>query len=129
MNKNWLLLVNEMEQFANSLKKVREAIGLNQNSVAELLDISPRVYNRWERGAAIPRLDTIVKLADIFNVSLDELTGRNALKNRDTLKISNPKLHSLYNEIDKLSSEDQQALIILIDSLVKRSQMNHIMAK
>jgi transcriptional regulator with XRE-family HTH domain len=129
MNKNWLLLVNEMEQFANSLKKVREAIGLNQNSVAELLDISPRVYNRWERGAAIPRLDTIVKLADIFNVSLDELTGRNALKNRDTLKISNPKLHSLYKEIDKLSSEDQQALIILIDSLVKRSQMNHIMAK
>lgn len=37
--------------------------------------------------------------------------------------IHNPRLHALYQQIDALSDEDQQALFVLMDSLVKRSQM------
>lgn len=119
----------EMEEFVKNLKTIRTARGLNQNQVAELLSISPRVYNRWERGSAIPRLDTLVRLADIFNVTLDELSGRKEPQNRDELKVCNPKLHSLYGELDKLSHEDQQALVILLDSLVKRSQMGKLLER
>jgi hypothetical protein len=42
--------------------------------------------------------------------------------------IQNPKHHELYRQIDRLSDEDQQALVILLDSLVKRSQMGQILA-
>ena len=37
------------------------------------------------------------------------------------MRIRNPELHSLYKEIDRLTDEDQQALVVLLDSLVKRS--------
>ena len=116
-----------MEEFARILKEFRIARGLKQNEVADLLTVSPRVYNRWERGGAVPRLDTLVKLADIFQITLDELSGREEPKDDDALKVRNPRLHKLYREIDKLSPEDQNALEILLDSLVKRSQIGHLL--
>lgn len=120
-------LVLAMEAFADRLRELREARGLTQARLAELLDTSPRVYNRWETGAALPRLDTLVQLADLLEVSLDELVGRTEPHEPD-LKIRNPKLHQLYREIDRLSDEDQKALVILLDSLVKRSQMGKVLA-
>jgi len=117
----------DMEEFAQRLRETRSARGLTQARLAELLEVSPRVYNRWERGAAVPRLDTLVKVAEILEVSLDELVGRKE-PDDDVLKIRNPELHSLYKEIDRLSDEDQQALVVLIDSLVKRSEFHRMMA-
>jgi transcriptional regulator with XRE-family HTH domain len=93
---------------------------------AELIDVSPRVYNRWETSAAAPRLDTLVKIADILNVTLDELVGRT--EPTSEVVIQNPRLHALYREINRLSDEDQQALVILLDSLVKRSRMDKVLA-
>jgi transcriptional regulator with XRE-family HTH domain len=117
----------EMEQFAGKLRELRQARGLTQARLAELLEVSPRVYNRWETGAAAPRLDTVVRLADILEVSLDVLVGRKD-PDSDTLRIRNPQLHSLYRQIDRLSDEDQRALVVLLDSLLKRSQFQKIMA-
>ncbi len=116
----------DMEGFAKSLRETRSARGLTQARLAELLTVSPRVYNRWERGAAIPRLDTLVKIAEILEVSLDELVGRRE-PDLDAVRIRNPELHSLYKEIDRLTDEDQQALVVLLDSLIKRSQMRKVM--
>ncbi len=116
----------DMEQFPETLKLLRESRGLTQARLAELIEASPRVYNRWETGAAAPRLDTLVKIADILNVSLDELVGRTEPSSE--VEIQNPRLHALYRHIDRLSDEDQQAVIILLDSLVKRSQMDQILA-
>lgn len=117
----------DMEGFAERLRETRAARGLTQARLAELLDVSPRVYNRWETGAAVPRLDTLVRVADILDVTLDELVGRKE-PDSDTLRIRNPELHSLYRQIDRLSDEDQRALVVLLDSLVKRSQLQRMMA-
>lgn len=117
----------DMDGFAEKLRDARSSRGLTQSRLAELLQVSPRVYNRWETGAALPRLDTLVKIADILEVSLDELAGR-AEPDDEVLKIRNPELHSLYRQIDRLSDEDQRALITVLDSLVKRSQFQRMMA-
>ena len=117
----------DMEAFMERLKEFRGARALSQVRLAQMLNVSPRVYNRWEKGVATPRLDTVVKLADILGVTLDELAGRQPPKEGE-LRVHNPKLHILYREIDKLSDEDQQALAILLDSLVKRSQMDRVLA-
>jgi transcriptional regulator with XRE-family HTH domain len=116
-----------MEAFVERLKEFRKARGLSQVRLAELIGVSPRVYNRWERGIATPRLDTVVQIADILDVSLDELAGRQPPQHVE-FRVHNPKLHSLYREIDKLSVEDQHALAVLLDSLVKRSQMDKVLA-
>ena len=57
------------------IQLLRQARNITQARLAELVGVSARVYNRWEKGGNVPHFDTIVKLADILQVSLDELAG------------------------------------------------------
>lgn len=116
----------QMKQFAERLRTLREARRITQTRLAELLEVDPRVYNRWERAAATPQLETVVRIAQILQVSLDELVGLTTSKSEP--RVRNPKLHALYAQMDGLSDEDQQALVILMDSLVKRSRMRKVLA-
>ena len=117
----------QVEIFARRLKEFRERKGLNQVQVAQHIGVGPRVYNRWERGGAVPRLDTLIKLADLLEVSLDELAGR-VEPHAAEFRARNPKLHKLYQQLEGLSQEEQQAAAVLLDSLVKRSAMSRVLA-
>jgi transcriptional regulator with XRE-family HTH domain len=116
-----------MENFTQRLKTLREQRKLTQTRLAELLEISPRVYNRWEKGAATPHFDTMIRIADLLDVSLDELAGRTEAPSEP--RIRNLKLHTLYQELDQLPDEDQQAVIVLLDSLVKRAKFESVLAQ
>jgi transcriptional regulator with XRE-family HTH domain len=120
------LCENDMEQFAARLREAREARQMTQARLAELLDVDRRVYNRWERSASLPQLDAVVRIAQVLQTSVDSLVG---LEPPTEPRIHNQKLHALYEQMDSLSDEDQQALIVLMDSLVKRSQMTKLMTR
>lgn len=71
-----------------TLRLFGEAHQILQTWFAALLEVDPRMYNRWERGTATPQFDTVVRIADILQqVSLDELAGRSA-------SINDPKIHN-----------------------------------
>lgn len=59
-----------------NLKNLRESKGLKQKEVAQILNLSSATYNTYERGISIPPIETLCKIADYFNISLDELVGR-----------------------------------------------------
>lgn len=117
----------DMAVFAERLRLLRQARNITQARLAELVGVSARVYNRWEKGGNIPHFETIVRLADILQVSLDELAGRT--EPSAELKIRNYELRQLCQQCDELPDEDQQALILLMDSLVKKSNMTKVMGK
>jgi transcriptional regulator with XRE-family HTH domain len=116
-----------MANFAQRLKQLRTARTLTQTRLAELLAISPRVYSRWETGDVTPHFDTIVRLADTLGVSLDELAGRTDVSSETTIK--NPELNRLCRKVDQLPDEDQRALVVVLDSLVKRARVSKAMAE
>ncbi len=118
--------VQDMTAFAERLKALRESRKLTQTRLAELIGTNSRAYNRWERGTFIPQLDTLMKIADVLNVTLDELAGRTTTVQEPA--VHNPKLHALLQDVDALPDADQQALIILMDSLVKRAKMDRVLA-
>lgn len=62
-----------MNKFAEQLKHFRSQKGLSQEGLAEQLHLSRQAISRWENGETAPDLDTLVKLAAIFEVTLDEL--------------------------------------------------------
>lgn len=119
---SWIGLL-DMSAFSQRLKLLRSARNITQTRLAQLLEVDPRVYNRWERGLATPQFDTVIKIADILQISLDELAGRASVSDP---KIHNHELYHLYQQVDNLSDEDQRALILVIDSFVKKSQMTKI---
>ncbi|MBR5306278.1 MAG: helix-turn-helix transcriptional regulator [Oscillospiraceae bacterium] len=53
--------------------KLRTAKNMSQGDLSELLDVSRQSISKWENNSAQPDLDKIVKLSDIFGVTIDEL--------------------------------------------------------
>lgn len=119
-----LSMILDMTDFAERLRELRAQRQLTQARVAELVGVGVRVYHRWERGGAAPHLDTLLKLADVLDVSLDELTGRANIQNEG--RIRNPELNQLVHEVDTLPDDEQQALVLVIDSMVKRTKINRM---
>lgn len=114
-----------MANFADRLRELRTARKLTQGRMADVLGVSLRMYCRWEAGEGMPYADSLLKIADALQVSTDELLGRGALKSEPMIR--NHELHRLYQQVDQLNDADQQALIILLDSLVKRSKVKRVM--
>lgn len=53
--------------------ELRTQHNLSQGDLANELNVSRQSISKWENGNSTPDLDKIIKLAEIFNVSLDEL--------------------------------------------------------
>lgn len=63
--------------FSERLRESRQAKGLTQQKMADLLGVSMRTYQRYEKsGDTEPPLLNLLKLADILDVSIDYLLGR-----------------------------------------------------
>jgi len=66
--------------FSTNLKNYRLATNRTQKEMAEFLGISERGYRNYEIGAREPNLSSLIQIADILEVSLDDLVGRNFSK-------------------------------------------------
>lgn len=55
------------------LKKRREELELTQEYVAEVLGVSRQTISNWENSRSYPDIERILKLSDIYELSLDEL--------------------------------------------------------
>lgn len=58
------------------LYQLRTQKNLSQGDLAEKLDVSRQSVSKWENDMAVPDLDKLIKLCNVFEISLDELTGR-----------------------------------------------------
>lgn len=63
-------------KLAENIVTFRKNRGLTQAQLAEALNMTPAAVSKWETGAAVPDLDTLIALADYFRVSMDDLLGR-----------------------------------------------------
>lgn len=68
--------------------ELRTSKNLSQGDLADILDVSRQSVSKWETDASIPDLDKLIKLCDLFDVSLDELTCRKAEANTQNSSIS-----------------------------------------
>ncbi len=59
------------------LKELRTKKDLSQVEIANALKVSQRTYSNYEKGTTEPTLETLVKLADFFHISVDKLLNRN----------------------------------------------------
>ncbi|MEC5240753.1 helix-turn-helix transcriptional regulator [Bacillus sp. FSL R9-9530] len=89
-----------MSQLSKRLAELRKKQGYTQFDVAYRLNIARTTYANWEYGKADPDADSIMSIADLYNVSIDELFGRNAPLES--------KLESINVAVSDLSPQKQQ---------------------
>ncbi len=71
--------------FGEKLKQLRKENKISQQRLAELLGVGQSTVAMWERGKNCPEHQSLLKLAEIFNTSIDFLTDRSSHK--QTFKI------------------------------------------
>ncbi|MED9903574.1 MAG: helix-turn-helix transcriptional regulator [Lachnospiraceae bacterium] len=77
--------------FAQRLKQLRTERQVSQSELATVLNISNRTISMYEQGNSEPNVETLIKIANYFNVTTDYLIGLSEGKTTD--------LQKLYEEI------------------------------
>ncbi|PFV82910.1 transcriptional regulator [Bacillus sp. AFS059628] len=98
-----------MSHLSKRLAELRKKQGYTQSDISYRLNIARTTYANWEYGKANPDADSIMRIAELHNISIDELFGRN-----------NPlesKLESIKVALaeDLPAEKQQEALDVLID--------------
>ena len=65
-----------MERFGERLRDLRKCMDLTQKKLADILQTTNSSVCDWECGRSQPDLETLVTLADFFDVTTDYLLGR-----------------------------------------------------
>ena len=60
-------------KFEEKLMALRKQAGLSQEELAEQLGVSRQAVSRWELGSTLPDAPNLLKLSDLFGVSIDWL--------------------------------------------------------
>lgn len=60
-------------EISKCIKDARQNNNISQESLAEQLGVSRQTISSWENGKSYPDLVSIIKMSDIFNISLDKM--------------------------------------------------------
>ena len=95
--------------FGDQLKLLREEKGVTQKDIGKLLNISDRVIGYYEQDNRFPKDEnTLIRLADFFEVSVDFLLGQTDIRTSYKDKYNNMKIIDVSNlpeEAIKLAEE------------------------
>lgn len=95
-----------------TLKHFRETKGLSQTNVAKSLTISRQAISRWENNRGYPDIDNLIELANLYDVSVDQLLGHSTEFKKPELTES--ELIQLTHSLSDTSSDNSLALILII---------------
>ena len=60
---------------SENLRKLRKNAKKSQTQIANKLNVAQTTYSKYELGTAEPNISTLINLAKIYNISIDELVG------------------------------------------------------
>ena len=61
--------------FSENLKALRKQKGFSQEELATRLHVARQTISKWEKNLSVPDADTLIRLAEILEVSVSELLG------------------------------------------------------
>lgn len=64
-------------KFNEKLRTLRENKNLSQEMLAQELNVARQTVSKWELGETTPEMDKLVKMSEIFEISLDDLIKDN----------------------------------------------------
>lgn len=64
------------ESLGQRLARLRKEKAYTQNDIADKLGVTAQAVSKWENDQASPDVDLLIKLSDMYEISLDELLGK-----------------------------------------------------
>lgn len=100
------------------LKKFRNKNKLTQHEVADKLGCADGTYVRYENGTREPSIDILISLADIFNVTVDEILEREPMLSDYEIQLLNAARNS-----DERAREDALQMLLAHTQPSKKEEL------
>ena len=100
-----------MKSIGETIAYLRKEKGMTQNELAEKMNVTDKAVSKWERDLSCPDINTISKLADILDVSVEELLKAKKKEN------SNTKMKDLINLIFKAVALAMGIAVVVLNIL------------
>lgn len=117
-------------EFGKLLAQLRKERGLLQKEVATHLNMTVATVSNYEKGVHLPDLNTLILLADFFDVSTDYLLQRTNYKaSIDTLNhqlSADYTVSDLLNTVVELDARNTQALMDYYELLLLRNSIKRV---
>lgn len=101
------------------LKQLRKEKNLSQVEMANILNVHQTAVSQWEQGRTTPDMQTLIKIADYFQVTVDYLLGKNSenIDSYNSLTVHEKQLIKKYRLLDQ---HGQKAVNSVLDVELER---------
>lgn len=91
------------ETFGQRFQRLRKENNLTQEEVANRVNVTPQAVSKWENDISSPDISLLNSLADLFNISLDELLGREKVITEIVNKENRKDINKMILKVNVLS--------------------------
>lgn len=63
----------DMAKTGDNIRRLRIASGLSVHDLCDILGVTPQAISKWQLGTSVPAIDSLVILAAMFNVHIDDI--------------------------------------------------------
>lgn len=102
-----------MLNIGERITQLRKQLHLSQDELAKKVDVSRTIIGNYERNTNAPSIEILLKIAKVFNVSVDYLIGESELSSFDK------ELLKRIEDIEQLDADTKQHLFFLIDNVIQ----------
>lgn len=99
-----------MDNIGESIRSFREKAGVSQRKLGTSLGLSDKAISAYESGRTVPSIDTLNRIAEVLNITLDELwessTKNSTLTKLDQIETELKRLIKEVEDIRKLVDKD-----------------------
>ena len=106
------------ETFGQRIYRLRKARGLTQEDIAKKLNISSQAISKWENDVSLPDISLLADIADMFNISTDELLGKETIKTEVLPESQRKDINTLMLKINIKSTDGDKVKVNLPMPLV-----------
>ena len=99
----------ENKIFGERIKGLRIEKKMTQQELGNIVGLTSTGISYWETGKAVPNLETLVKLSNFFGISVDYLTGKNDIDNKEMI---------LFRKAERVNDKDKEKLYNIIESTI-----------
>ncbi|MFU0825977.1 MAG: HTH cro/C1-type domain-containing protein [Lachnoclostridium sp.] len=104
--------------FGSNLEKLRKERKISQSKLGNALGITQQMISSYEKNISSPNIETLIKIADYFQISIDRLVGH-------TVKSEAPLSYKVQFDqlFDSFSPEDKERCILILKALLLDREM------
>lgn len=108
------------KNFGVRIKELRKNRKWTQKELANKIDVRFPQLNKYECGLHTPPMDKLIKMSEVFDTTIDYLlTGNRA----EDCPLHNLRLLERFQALEDFSSDDQEAVIKLIDAMIVKNKV------